>query len=311
MQGMGHNVLEDGDDLMDVFAGQDQADHRSQGRPYTIVKDELYGRHMVASRNISAGTVIMEDTPLTYGPLTTSTDLGSMCLGCYRRLSSGRVCRRCGWPVCGDQCSDQPQHRSRECQLFSERGVRYEPGDSVSLSCISVIRALMTRDQDPTTWSLIWGLMSHNEARRSKDYWVDKHTPIIKCIRETMGLTEFSEDDIDTVLGIFLVNDFEINASLDDGEEWSSSGGNETVRGLYQIASIPNHDCRSNTVHQFSSLNDGFRMIVKAARDIKKGEEITHSYVEAQEPLLVRQELLNLGKFFHCRWQQISLDVKE
>ena len=79
-----------------------------------------------------------------------------------------------------------------------------------------------------------------------------------------------------------------------------TAGNNESIRGLYQIASIPNHDCIANTVHQFSSNEDGFRMIVKAGRDIKAGEEITHSYVDAQEPFLVRQELLRLGKFFHC-----------
>ena len=66
---------------------------------------------------------------------------------------------------------------------------------------------------------------------------------IIKYIRETLGLDQFSEDDIDTVLGIFLVNDFEINAQIDENE-WSSTGGNDSIRGLYQIASIPNHDCR-------------------------------------------------------------------
>ena len=45
----------------------------------------------------------------------------------------------------------------------------------------------------------------------------------------------------------------------------------------------------ANTAHQFSPLDEGFRMVVTAVRDIKKGEEITHSYVEPQEPLLVRQ----------------------
>ena len=55
-------------------------------------------------------------------------------------------------------------------------------------------------------------------------------------------------------------------------------------------------------------------MVVRAGREIRKGEEITHSYVDPQvttfqeaftysspqEPLLVRQELLHLGKFFKC-----------
>ena len=69
---------------------------------------------------------------------------------------------------------------------------------------------------------------------------------------------------------------------------------------MYQIASIPNHDCLANTVHQFCPLEEDFRMVVKAARNIKAGEDITHSYVDVQEPFLVRQELLRLGKFFNC-----------
>merc|ERR1712079_58684 len=78
------------------------------------------------------------------------------------------------------------------------------------------------------------------------------------------------------------------------------------IRGLYQIASIPNHDCMANTTHTFASLEDSFRMTVTAARDIVKGEEITHSYVEAQEPFLARQELLKMGKFFQCSCSRCS-----
>ena len=82
--------------------------------------------------------------------------------------------------------------------------------------------------------------------------------------RETIGLTQFSEEELDTVLGIFLVNDFEITAKvsawLEDFPlvqvspgEFSSQGRN-SLRGLYQIASIPNHHCVANTSHTFASL---------------------------------------------------------
>ena len=100
---MGHNVL-DGDDLISVYHDRDLADHGTKGRPYTIVKDEEYGRHMLAARDIAAGEVVMEDTPLTYGPLT-SAGVRPMCVGCYRSLAPGHEvrCRLCGWPVCGDQ----------------------------------------------------------------------------------------------------------------------------------------------------------------------------------------------------------------
>ena len=267
-------------------------------------------RHMVAARYIKSGELIMEDEPLTYGPLS-SSGVAPLCLGCYKSLSGrsrgrGIRCQGCGWPVCSEKCAQRPAHRDLECRLFSEAGVKVDVDNfvmsgepEVAYSCISPLRGLILKDKDPEKFSLIWGLMSHNEARRAEDYWVSKHGPIIKYIRETMGLTQFSEDDIDTVLGIYLVNDFEINGRI-EGEEFASTGGNDSVRGLYQIASIPNHNCIANASHIFTSLDEGFRMIVTACRDIAEGEDITHSYVEVQEPFLARQELLKMGKFFKC-----------
>ena len=59
-----------------------------------------------------------------------------------------------------------------------------------------------------------------------------------------MGLVQFSEEEIDTVLGIFLVNDFEINAKvfsdikltllLQVCEGEFSTRGRNSLRGLYQ-----------------------------------------------------------------------------
>lgn len=301
--GMDHKVGEGGEDDIAKYAAQDLANHKDKGAPYNIIKDEVVGRHMVAARNIQAGETIMEDIPLTCGPVC-STGIKPMCLGCYRPVDGSVLCEICGWPMCSVSCSNRPHHRDQECQLFKDKGFRVDASKfnyteiEPAYSFISPLRALLLKKSDPDRWSMIWSLMSHNEARRKEEYWTSRHDPVVRYITETIGLTEFSEDEIDTVLGIFLVNDFEINAKIGE-EEWSS-GDNDSIRGLYQIASIPNHDCVANTVHQFASLEEGFRMFVKASRDIKKGEEITHSYVDAQEPLLIRQELLNLGKFFHC-----------
>lgn len=60
------------------------------------------------------------------------------------------------------------------------------------------------------------------QARRKEQYWVSRHDSIIEYIRKVIGATEYSEEDIDTILGIFLVNDFEINAEI--GEEEFSCG---------------------------------------------------------------------------------------
>ena len=39
-------------------------------------------------------------------------------------------------------------------------------------------------------------------------------------------------------------------------------------------------------------------MTVKAIQNIKKGDDITHSYAESLDPILTRQTILTLGKFF-------------
>ena len=220
---MDHNDLA-GDDLICRYSERDQADHR-RGRPYKIVKDETVGRHMVASRDIKAGETIMEDFPLTFGPMVSSA-VKPLCLGCYRPLdrSSKIDCDGCGWPLCSLECRERPSHRDYECRLFQENNFRLDTetwdysGPEAAYNCISPLRALILRDKDPDRFSLIWGLMSHNEARRREEYWVSKHDSIIKYIREVVGATQFTEEDIDTVLGIFLVNDFEINARIDEDE---------------------------------------------------------------------------------------------
>ena len=131
----------------------------------------LYSRHMVASRDIKAGETIMEDSPLTYGPLSSSS-VSPLCLGCYKsmsRASTSVKCPRCGWTLCSLTCADQPQHRDFECQLFCDLKVSPpSDGSDVAYSCISPIRALMLREKDPEKFKMIWSLMSHNEVSRWK-----------------------------------------------------------------------------------------------------------------------------------------------
>ena len=111
----------------------------------------------------------------------------------------------------------------------------------------------------------------------------------------------FQDEDteiIEAILGIHLVNDFEI--SLQDrslGE--ASNGDHASIRGLFALASMPNHDCLANTTHSFGNSKEGFVMNVNALRNIKAGEDITHSYTEPLNTVLARQTLLQMGKFFH------------
>jgi len=291
------------------FIKRDLKTRKKEDYPYKIVTDETYGRHLVASRNIKSGEIILEDTPVTMGPAC-SSGISPVCLACYKRIKKPvYTCTKCGWPMCSAACEKNPVHAAQECKLFQRLKIKldsselnYEDVESL-YAVISPIRALLLKQSNPERWMMIWGLMSHNQSRRGEDYWTEKHRLIISNIRERLGITEWSEDDIDTVLGIFLVNDFEITNNT--GEEEFGNQQKASIRGLFSIASIPNHSCLCNTSHTFNKENN-YRMVVRATRNIARDEDITHTYVDQLEPLLIRQELLNLGKFFHCQCPRCS-----
>ena len=56
-------------------------------------------RHMVASRDISAGELIMQELPCSLGP---GHYTPPVCLGCYRTVDGSVTCARCGWPICSE-----------------------------------------------------------------------------------------------------------------------------------------------------------------------------------------------------------------
>ena len=105
-----------------------------------------------------------------------------------------------------------------------------------------------------------------------------------------------------------MVNDFEISLQDKSSEERSSENGSG-IRGLFALNSMPNHDCLANTTHTFGSSKEDFAMTVKALRDIKAGEDITHSYAEPMNTVLARQTILQMGKFFHVSYGNTDCGV--
>ena len=113
---------------------------------------------MVAARDIKAGETVMEDMPLTYGPMT-SVGVQPLCLGCYtclpRDAGSRVTCQQCGWPMCSTNCCNKAQHRDQECQLFQDKGFRVDASKfnyseiEPAYSCISPLRALILQKSDP------------------------------------------------------------------------------------------------------------------------------------------------------------------
>ncbi len=82
-------------------------------------------RYVVATRDLSPGEVIMQESPVTAGPKQFTPPV---CLGCYSpdvivtassesEEASFRVCSRCEWPICSEECEQAPIHKL-ECSYL-------------------------------------------------------------------------------------------------------------------------------------------------------------------------------------------------
>lgn len=101
------------------------------------------------------------------------------------------------------------------------------------------------------------------------------------------------------IMDIIMLNSFE-------GEYQNEAHDDSTwFCGLYLIPSLINHSCHRNA----SRLIIGGAMLVHAARDIRKGEEITITYVSTVAPLRRRQKSSLAMKFgFTCKCKRCILE---
>ena len=107
--------------------------------PYRIGRDAARGRHLIATRDLAAGDLILEDEPLVVGPATRSRSLHfvhvanstptlrsrcqnfrPVCLECLRpvALATALPCPGCQFPLCGAGCSRGPLHSKKECDIL-------------------------------------------------------------------------------------------------------------------------------------------------------------------------------------------------
>lgn len=85
-----------------------------------VQEDSVLGRHLVATRNIKPGEVILQELPLIKGPAQITAPV---CLGCYKLLSpeTARPCLKCGWPMCNILCQQSPDHLP-DCTYTQNKG---------------------------------------------------------------------------------------------------------------------------------------------------------------------------------------------
>jgi len=88
--------------------------------------------------------------------------------------------------------------------------------------------------------------------------------------------------------------------------------------GLFPTVSLANHSCEPNMYYSpyretpdpsdLCETRAYTKMVLRAVRDIKVGEELTLSYIDTNETRETRQRLLKAEKHFHCQCKCVHME---
>jgi len=249
--------------------------------PFTVRVQEGLGRYVVATRDIAAMEVILEDTPAVLGP---NYETEAVCVECLGRVNGSVLCHLCNLPMCSEECRDGPRHKP-ECQMFSGMEPKvtikqYKTQLSANnatgtvcyeYGCISVLRLLALRDTDPESWERVQLLMDHDQERREeKEYWKMFQGNVVDYIRKKGGLADtYSEEEIHRAIGILRTNAFQV-------EHPYMVAVGTSGKAIYPTFSFLSHSCLANA--RYAVMHDD-TLVLRAQVDIKAGEEITIQYI--------------------------------
>ena len=87
------------------------------------------------------------------------------------------------------------------------------------------LQLLLLKDLDPKKYSLMGQLMDHNKHRKmDEEYWSDCQENVVKQIRDKCNQKQFSEEEINRVIGVLEINGYEIYGN-----------GHNGFRGLFPV----------------------------------------------------------------------------
>jgi len=266
--------------------------------------------HARAGRQITAGTVITRNSALSH--ILHSSGSRQRCEWCLAQKEKLYKCSKCHvTKYCGRDCQkrDFSQHRL-ECKVMTgER--RYKTCSKEMkqeirsiLRFFEVFTRLVEKEKNYCYCSDKLDGNGIGTIKCGLDHWRNmaqvpsnliQISPLIMSI-----VTEWTAKslDVEQCLRNFQANNFSIVDEL----------YNTIGQGIYPHAAILNHSCDPTCILRF--VNSDLEIV--ALRDIKKGEELTHSYTDLAQDTATRQRHFRElhGFLCCCRRCQGNLKIK-
>uniref|UniRef100_A0A1I8PSQ9 SET domain-containing protein n=1 Tax=Stomoxys calcitrans TaxID=35570 RepID=A0A1I8PSQ9_STOCA len=283
------------------------SDLRDPEPNWTIGPSPMAGRGVFATRDIQQGEIIFRERPLVLGPTARKGSILNTCVCCHKLLAvKDFLCKNnCTLPVC-DKCSNSEQHRS-ECQLFQQwkpKDLQINAGNNnnsnnshasngnkdgddccpVNTMSLRILTAVRVFFLHPDQIALVEAMQANDD----KGY----RGEIIKaaqCFRNFPTTDKPFMDRLFRVVGVLNTNAFEAPCRMGDHEI--------LLRGLFPLTAVMNHECTPNASHYF---DNGRLAVVRAARFIPQGGEVTTTYTKILWSNLTRCIFLKMTKNFMC-----------
>ncbi|KAK3877376.1 hypothetical protein Pcinc_017909 [Petrolisthes cinctipes] len=266
--------------------------HRQQCQPFKLVSSAVAGSYLVSTRQLEAGQVLMEDTPLVVGPMAESA---GVCLGCHELIpESDEVlhCPGCHWPICSLKCATSPNHFP-DCRVLARDTNHISAPNNLEptrrYEYILILRCLLLRDRAPSAWKEVMSMSHHSEQRMVTQ---EEKLDLIQIFLNKVLKLDYSKDLINQVVGAVATNALEIRTA-----------GHNSIRALYPKVRLLNHSCLPN-VHLSSATNG--RMQVRAAVKVGAGKVLSISYTSTTIPVWERQIILSDNYYFTCECVRCS-----
>ncbi|XP_059048714.1 SET domain-containing protein SmydA-8 [Achroia grisella] len=275
--------------------------HKFKCCAFKIQYSDTYGRHMIATRDIKQGEMILKEKPAVIGP---RMSCAPHCLACGKKLEPLKredcfdfyKCSLCNWPMCGPECEKADIHKL-ECKIMSDRkyrcAIKYEQVDKTEAAycVIAPLRVLLMKNSNPLQFENVMSLESHLEDKKDTPLYLVLRANLVTFIVQVLGM-EFDEETILKVASIFDMNALDVR----------STDGSKRSRAIYVTASMLNHSCKPNTRHIF--LDDDYKIAIIATLPISKGDIITTSYTQALWGTLDRRRYLRNQKLIECECER-------
>ncbi|XP_046402511.1 SET domain-containing protein SmydA-8-like [Ischnura elegans] len=272
--------------------------HNEDSQNYHISSNEQVGRHLVASKDLIAGDIVLRTLPLATGPLSSSGG-PAPCVTCYEILDEDNLymCPTCGWPVCSEECAAHPRHLP-ECMAIVASGVKVSFDDPTMwdslYDCVILLRCLSLRISSPPSWAQMETMESHENTKRLQTHQ-----------RRSKALAALFEARFGNSYGSTKADVLRIIATLEvNGMEVSSAG--HTLQAIYPIACLAEHACIPSAFRVFGSPDEGFPLTLRAAIDIPMGSAISLTYTDSLWGTPERRTHLYYSKLFLCSCKRCS-----